>query len=82
VIIPWAQLDNGGFTSLTQPTMLTTIPNAVAIAAGYQFTLAVTSNGNVYAWGDNSFGELGTNVTAGYSTNLPVVVAASVTLSW
>jgi alpha-tubulin suppressor-like RCC1 family protein len=35
--------------------------NVVAIAAGAYFSLAVTSNGQVYAWGDNQLGELGTD---------------------
>ena len=33
--------------------------NVVAIAGGNEFTLAVTSSGQIYAWGDNSYGELG-----------------------
>ena len=47
--------------------------NVVGIAGGFQFTLAVTSNGQVYAFGDNSAGQLGTN---GISlTNAPMLVA-------
>jgi hypothetical protein len=34
--------------------------HVVAITGGDAFTVAATSNGSVYAWGDNSFGELGT----------------------
>jgi alpha-tubulin suppressor-like RCC1 family protein len=37
------------------------LSNVVAISAGYDFTLAVTSNGLVYGWGDTYFGALGTN---------------------
>ena len=50
--------------------------NVVAIAGGSEFTLAVTSNGQIYAWGDNSFGELGINNRALAYTNRPVLVAA------
>ncbi len=57
------------------------LSNVVAIAGGNEFTLAVTSNGQVYAWGDNLFNELGTFNTseAGAdgvdSTNSPMLVA-------
>ncbi len=54
---------------------MSTLSNAVAIAGGQLFTLAVTSNGQVYAWGDNSLGELGTNSIDVASTNLPMLVA-------
>jgi alpha-tubulin suppressor-like RCC1 family protein len=72
------------------------LSNVVAIAAGAPpsafggdgFTLAVTSNGQLYAWGDNSVGELGTfNTTqagaAGIdSTNLPMLVAGLTNVVW
>ena len=43
------------------PEPVSGLSNVVAIAGGYDFSLAATSNGNVYAWGDNTYGELGTN---------------------
>jgi hypothetical protein len=51
------------------------LSNVVGIAGGYQFTLAVTGDGHVYAWGENSSGELGTNTSAVSSTNSPMLVA-------
>jgi alpha-tubulin suppressor-like RCC1 family protein len=69
--------------------------NVVAIAAGAGpsgsgngFTLAVTSNGLLYAWGDNSVGELGTfntsQVGAGGvdSSTLPMLVADISNVVW
>ncbi|MGO9528021.1 MAG: RCC1 domain-containing protein [Verrucomicrobiia bacterium] len=64
------------------PTVVTNLTNVVAIAGGVGFTLAVTSNGQVYAWGDNSFGELGTNTSAVASANLPMLVAGIGNAVW
>ena len=47
-----------------------------AIAAGYYHSLAMTSDGKAYAWGSNSFGQLGNNSTVSNST-VPVAVNAS-----
>src|ERR1035438_6215917 len=47
----------------------------VAIAAGYYQSLALASDGTVYGWGENSYGELGNNATTG--TNVPVAVTTS-----
>jgi hypothetical protein len=49
------------------------LTGVVAIAGGYHFTLAATSNGTVYAWGDNSYGQLGTNGIS--SSTAPIRVA-------
>lgn len=63
------------------PTALTN-QYVVGIAAGVGFTLAVCSNGSVYAFGDNDFGELGTNTSASaFSTN-PVRVAGISNVVW
>lgn len=47
----------------------------VAIAAGYQHSLALTSDGGLYAWGSNNSGELGNNS----SVSSPVPVAVDTT---
>ena len=59
----------GGAGETTVPAGLT---NVVAISAGYQFNLAVVTNGNgtVVAWGANNYGQ--TNVPAGLSNVVDV----------
>ncbi len=39
----------------------------VQVSAGFSHSLAVGSDGNVYAWGYNGFGQLGNNSSGGYS---------------
>ncbi|MGO9243653.1 MAG: choice-of-anchor tandem repeat GloVer-containing protein [Verrucomicrobiia bacterium] len=68
----FGQLGNGTYTSTNTPAPV--FSNVVAIAAGYQYTLAVT-NGQLYAWGYNYSGQLGTNASAVGHTNLPMLVA-------
>ncbi|MDT7512266.1 InlB B-repeat-containing protein [Bifidobacterium sp. H1HS10N] len=45
----------------------------VQVTAGGKHSLAIGSDGYVYAWGDNSYGELGNRTTGGYSA-VPVRV--------
>jgi alpha-tubulin suppressor-like RCC1 family protein len=45
-----------------------------ALAAGYNHSLAVRTDGTVWAWGDNGFGQLGTGATGSY-TKSPVQVS-------
>ena len=40
----------------------------VQISAGYRHSLALGSDGYVYAWGDNTYAQLGNNTSGGYST--------------
>ena len=55
---------SGGFVSFGE-TNVAALSNSIvtAIAAGFEDSLALKSDGTVYAWGDNNFGE--TNVPAG-----------------
>jgi alpha-tubulin suppressor-like RCC1 family protein len=46
-----------------------------AIAAGYEYTIALDSDGKVYAWGDNNSGQLGNNSTT--DSHIPVAVDIS-----
>ncbi len=45
----------------------------VQVSAGYRYSLALGSDGYVYAWGDNTYAQLGNNTSGGYST-VPVRV--------
>lgn len=42
---------------------LMTNESVVEIGSGYQFTIALTSSGNIFAWGNGSDGQLGTGNT-------------------
>jgi len=43
------------------PGQVTNLSGVAAIAGGDRFTVAMTTNGQVYAWGLNDSGQLGTN---------------------
>jgi alpha-tubulin suppressor-like RCC1 family protein len=71
------------FGQIGQPTTVTfsdvptavTVPGTVTqIVAGSDFALALTSAGNLYAWGDNAFGQLGQDPTVTPSSDVPVLV--------
>ena len=48
------------------------------IAAGDHHTLVITSSGNLYAWGDNNWGQLGIGTSDQYKIS-PVQVTAGPT---
>ncbi|MBQ4088094.1 MAG: fibronectin type III domain-containing protein [Clostridia bacterium] len=41
------------------PTVVSKLENVLSVAAGAEHALALTADGNVYAWGDNRYGQLG-----------------------
>ncbi|HMD45021.1 MAG TPA: IPT/TIG domain-containing protein [Acidimicrobiales bacterium] len=49
------------------------LSGVVAVASGAAAGYALTASGNVYAWGDNTSGELGINSTQDSSTPVPVL---------
>jgi len=62
------QLGNSSTSKQTTPIEVKTgeqndnstyLSNIVAIAAGYQFSLAVDEEGNIWSWGYNNYGQLG-----------------------
>lgn len=54
------QLGNGlAPPQQNRATMVTGLVGAMAISAGPQHTCALVSDGTVWCWGDNAFGELG-----------------------
>ena len=74
------QLGNGTYgdgSDTPVQVSLPSLPSGVTItniAAGGDQSLALASNGRVWAWGDNSLGQLGNGTDGGYS-NIPVQVS-------
>jgi prepilin-type N-terminal cleavage/methylation domain-containing protein len=54
------------------PVTVNGLHEIVAIAAGGIFALALASDGQVFAWGDNSLGQLGDGTTVQRRTPVPV----------
>ncbi len=52
------QLGHGDNVNRNTPKLILA-STAIAVAAGYQHSMALTSNGKVYTWGGNSGGQLG-----------------------
>ncbi|HWY30805.1 MAG TPA: Ig-like domain-containing protein, partial [Candidatus Acidoferrum sp.] len=73
------QLGNGniGNYSVT-PVQVTGLSNIVAICSGSQHNLALDTNGCVWAWGDNSYGELGDGGAENASAT-PIPVLTNIT---
>ena len=74
----YGQLGNGDNTGATQLSPIQVLPIHVSltrvagISAGGTHTLAFTSGGNVWSWGNNGFGQLGNNSTAVSSTPVQI----------
>lgn len=72
------QLGNGTTTDSHSPGPVSAgaIPAGAVItqmSGGYEHTLALSADGNAYAWGDNGYGELGDGTTT--SSGTPVAVS-------
>jgi alpha-tubulin suppressor-like RCC1 family protein len=77
----YGQLGNGTTTDSSTPVVVN-LPAGVtptAIAAAYYHSLAIGSDGKLYAWGYNADGQLGNGTTTGSSTPVVVNLPAGVT---
>jgi alpha-tubulin suppressor-like RCC1 family protein len=76
-VLTWGFQNSAGWLGNGSTALYTNLPatvkrqsdgadlsGVVAISAGYNFGLALLSDGSVYAWGYNSFGQLGQNTIA------------------
>lgn len=74
----YGQLGNGTTTTsyskvqVKSPDGQGVLENIIAVAAGNNYSLALDKNGQVYSWGYNDYGNLGTGDTT--ARNLPVLV--------
>ncbi len=78
-VLAWGDNENGqlgnGTTGLHHitPVQVVGLSNIVAIAGGQSHSLAVAGDGTAWAWGDNSYGQLGDGTTNNSSIPVPVV---------
>jgi alpha-tubulin suppressor-like RCC1 family protein len=79
----FGQLGTGGSSDSRAPVAVLTGPQGlpagdpvVAVAAGERHSLALTMSGALYAWGANTFGQLGTGTNVGSTTPVKVRIDA------
>lgn len=60
-------------TNRDSPTLIPGLSNIIKVCGGLEFSYAVASNGSVYSWGLNRFGQLGLNISDG-SFRVPMKV--------
>jgi hypothetical protein len=88
----WGNNGNGqlgmGASDTTQRNIPTIIPTAstsianktiVAIACGYYHTLALDSTGQLHAWGNNVYGQLGMGASDVTQRNIPTIIPTAST---
>jgi hypothetical protein len=71
----YGQVGNGtsGSTSYTSPPVVVTgIPSATAVAAGFEYSCAVLNGGTIDCWGNNAHGQLGNGTTTDSPVPVPV----------
>jgi LPXTG-motif cell wall-anchored protein len=77
------QLGNNSTTNSSVPVPVAAPPGVTftEITAGADHSLGLGSDGNAYAWGNNDFGQLGSNSTTNSSVPVPVAAPPGVTFT-
>ena len=76
------QLGNGTANRRLSPVRVPLLggARAVSVAAGWEHSLAVGSDGRVYAWGSNAGGQLGDGIAAGSDSPVAVPLPGGITV--
>lgn len=78
----FGQLGNGGVTNSSVPVAVSPIGSApsktvVAVSAGQDHSLVLCSDGTMFSWGANNYGQLGNGNTTGSNAAVPVVMSGA-----
>ncbi|GAB6043855.1 RCC1 domain-containing protein [Endothiovibrio diazotrophicus] len=76
------QLGNGtagSGTTATTPVQVYGLSDVVAVSAGSAFSIALKSDGTVWAWGSNNYGQIGDSTTTDKSVPIQVEGLSNVT---
>lgn len=69
------QLGNGGYTAQPSPVQVSSVlSNVIQVSGGWKHAVALTSDGKVWTWGDNTEGAIGNGVTSTIGISIPVQV--------
>jgi alpha-tubulin suppressor-like RCC1 family protein len=79
----WGELGDNSIINKASPVLPDTSgvlsgKTIVKIARGSYFTVALDSDGNIYAWGNNTYGQFGNNTSDGSSTVAVATVMSGV----
>lgn len=61
-------------TPATIPGVIPDFKDVVALSASMGFSLALKNNGTVWAWGDNTYGQLGLGTVGGPPVSVPTLI--------
>jgi hypothetical protein len=59
----YGQFGTGTFGFSPVPQVVASLPDVIALSAGFQHSVALRSNGTVWTWGTGQYGQLGTGMT-------------------
>ena len=70
----FGKLGNGTYTDADRdtPVQVSSLSNVIAIAAGFNHSLSLKSDGSVWSWGNNEYGELGDGTNTQRTTPVQV----------
>lgn len=72
------QCGHGNFQDVARPKLVETLDGkfVVDVKCGHNFTMVMTSKSEVYAWGNNTYGQLGNNGNGKSNTPVKVVIGS------
>src|SRR5207244_3924967 len=72
----YGELGDGSYTDRSAPVDVSSVlSNVMQVSAGWKHAVALTSDGKVWTWGDNTYGQIGNGITSTIGISVPFQVA-------